>query len=100
MVRRPSPSSASAEVSSRSLDEVRCGLVAVEQSTERGGGFGQLCAPKRTGSSRPDCAARAKSVFRPFGRKAVGLQTTPSGRSAVGITRQIFTNRRLKVITY
>jgi hypothetical protein len=26
---------------------------AVEQSTERGGGFGQLCAPKRTGSSRP-----------------------------------------------
>src|SRR6476646_3484056 len=29
------------------------GPVAVDQSTERGGGFGQLCTPKRTGSSRP-----------------------------------------------
>src|SRR5437763_715267 len=32
----------------------RIGSVAVEQSTERGGGFGQLCTPKRTGSFRPN----------------------------------------------
>jgi len=44
----------SARVIRLSAANGRNGSVAVEQSTERGGGFGQLCTPKRTGSSRPN----------------------------------------------
>src|SRR5437899_310137 len=53
----------------------RIGSVAVEQSTERGGGFGQLCTPKRTGSFGPLSTGSAAATKDGFGSNAARRST-------------------------